>query len=692
MPRNESWLLKLLARALSLRRSEAMTLGSGRSFRQFLRFAALFSLSIIVPAGLLSVFALRSIQAEELQVDADLQRRADALALEVHQELQQTFDKFERQTSDRLLHGQSPLANLAELSPYLRAAFRFDAEGRLVAPFTLSDGPLVREPSTFYQRQWTAGSRAERAGRWDEALKAYRTAAATTSDPSLSGEAEYAAARVLASAGHVQEADQALADVYAARADVRDRWGFRIGDLATLKRAELAMSHNPDVGRVALESLVEQLLSDRWSVGHPGEAAVARRALHLLDGRSDPDWLGRMKTRLTERTSQLFWAGQLKRELVLFQGDVEHLDRGRFRYVMRSEKSPLWATLWLGNSLYVFSFDYGSIVTDLRADLQRSARLDDELFAQVLPLGDQTPEGTLKRRRLAPWAPYQFVVVGMKNPASIVGKKIRMRRTRMIIVLLAVSMSVLGVFLSLRLVRNELEGARMKTDFAANVSHELRSPITQIRLKAESLQLDLVYDDDDRRAHYDAIVHEAERLSRLVDNVLDFAAIERGAKRYTFRPEDAPSILYQAIEAAQSDFESREVAVEAEIPEDLPVVWCNREAIGQVMTNLLSNAAKYGADGDWVGVRAHQEGDMVEVSVADRGLGIDPEDQARIFDHFYRSASAAVRRRKGTGIGLSIVRYIVEAHGGTITVDSTPGEGTTFTFTLPLENPEEPTY
>jgi two-component system, OmpR family, phosphate regulon sensor histidine kinase PhoR len=80
------------------------------------------------------------------------------------------------------------------------------------------------------------------------------------------------------------------------------------------------------------------------------------------------------------------------------------------------------------------------------------------------------------------------------------------------------------------------------------------------------------------------------------------------------------------------------------------------------------------------------------VSVSDRGMGIDPVDLARIFDHFYRSANPAVRRRKGTGIGLSIVRYIVEAHGGTITVDSTPGKGTTFTFTLPLENPEEPTY
>src|SRR5690606_8635946 len=165
---------------------------------------------------------------------------------------------------------------------------------------------------------------------------------------------------------------------------------------------------------------------------------------------------------------------------------------------------------------------------------------------------------------------------------------------------LAVAMSVLGVLASLRLVGNELDAARIKTDFAANVSHELRSPITQIRLKAESLQLDLAYDDADRQEHYDAIVREAERLSRLVDNVLDFAAIERGVKRYTFRPEDVTSMLEQAVAACKGDFEGRALTFDVQIPEDLPVVWCDREAIGQVMTNLLSNAAKYGSEGGWV--------------------------------------------------------------------------------------------
>lgn len=228
----------------------------------------------------------------------------------------------------------------------------------------------------------------------------------------------------------------------------------------------------------------------------------------------------------------------------------------------------------------------------------------------------------------------------------------------------------------------------MKADFAANVSHELRSPITQIRLKAESLQLDLCYDDDDRREHYDAIVLESERLSRLVDNVLDFAAIERGAKRYSLRADDLLDVVRFQAEATEDTLRSRGLELSVDLPDDLPPVWLDREAIGQVIINLLSNAAKYGADGGWVGLRVWETEEGVELSVADRGIGISEEELPQVFDDFFRSTDPLVRRKKGTGIGLAIVRYIVEAHGATITVESEAGEGTTFTILFPTTPPE----
>ena len=128
----------------------------------------------------------------------------------------------------------------------------------------------------------------------------------------------------------------------------------------------------------------------------------------------------------------------------------------------------------------------------------------------------------------------------------------------------------------------------------------------------------------------------------------------------------------------------RGLELELDIPDDLPLVSIDREAIKQVIINLLSNAAKYGAEGEWVLIRVRLALDSIDISVVDRGIGISKSDQEKIFEEFYRSADTRVRRKKGTGIGLSIVRYIISAHGGSLSVDSEPGQGSTFTVTLPL--------
>ncbi|MBW1881387.1 MAG: HAMP domain-containing histidine kinase, partial [Deltaproteobacteria bacterium] len=152
---------------------------------------------------------------------------------------------------------------------------------------------------------------------------------------------------------------------------------------------------------------------------------------------------------------------------------------------------------------------------------------------------------------------------------------------------------------------------------------------------------------------------------------------------------DPGQVIQTAVDAFRTHLEARCIQLEVDVPPDLPVVWVDKEAIGQVLANLLNNASKYGGHGKWIRIRAAVLGEALEVSVADRGIGIDQEEIQRVFDHFFRSADPKVRRRKGTGIGLTIVRYIVEAHGGTIIVESPQGSGTTFTFTLPLEPPIE---
>ena len=194
----------------------------------------------------------------------------------------------------------------------------------------------------------------------------------------------------------------------------------------------------------------------------------------------------------------------------------------------------------------------------------------------------------------------------------------------------------------------------------------LRSPITQIRLKGEFLQMGLAEGEEEQQEHYDVIVRESERLSRLVDNVLDFSAIEAGTKSYTLRPADIGETIRSAVESARYSMETRGLVMDLDVPDGLPVVLHEPEAIQQVLQNLISNAAKYGEKGGWIGIRVQIAYQSLDISVSDRGIGMSEEELGRIFEKFYRSSSPMARREKGTGIGLSIVQYIMEAHHASV--------------------------
>jgi two-component system phosphate regulon sensor histidine kinase PhoR len=368
-------------------------------------------------------------------------------------------------------------------------------------------------------------------------------------------------------------------------------------------------------------------------------------------------------------------------------GGIQFPD-GSFETLVSPPGSPsVWVIVGQEQGMYAFSFSRDALFQDLSTRLALINDREDRLVGSLLRERQTMPDGAIAVVPLDQPLSKLRVAVTPAVPQALANLKSRRRLMRIMIVFVSVFLVGMGIFLSARTIYQEMQNASIKADFAANVSHELRSPITQIRLKGEALQLGLVEPGQDTTNHYDAIVRESERLSRLVDNVLDFAAIERGAKRYQLRMEDLLSVVWQTVEANRDAVEALGLALEFEGPDDLPPVWLDREAVGQVLVNLISNASKYGRDGGWVGVRVRHGRDGVLVEVSDKGMGISADDTAHIFDHFYRSADKKVRRQKGTGIGLTIVSYIVEAHGGTIGVNSTPGQGTTFTVTFPFEPP-----
>ncbi len=659
-----------------------------RRFAEILRILSLFGATVLVPTALLTYFALRSIQAEELALDADLTRQARSVAEQVHLALKQDFERFEYNTLRRLDNRESPLQNLSELSPSLRTAFRFDASGTLAAPFVLPQNTHVVAPPPLYESTMRQAQEHESKGRPMLALPLYQSAAEITRDPSLHGDALFASGRALLAAGKTEEALAIFQQVQDDFANIRTSLGFRLGDLTRLRIAEMQLEDEPALAHAELKQLLESLLATRWVIAQAGEATVARKALSYLQAHADSDWLAAVRSRLKIRTEQLYWASRLVDELELFTDHPVPTQSGEFSYYARPEAGSLWATVWWGEDLYAFWFDYEQIFYELQAVKQRSELPDDDIHTQILNAATTTPYMPLTRQPLSPWLPSLSVVVNLENPEKISATKTKKRKARATIIALALGVILLGLVLSARLVGQELEAARAKTDFAANVSHELRSPITQIRLKAEALQLDLVPSQAEKERLYATIVREADRLSRLVDNVLDFSAIERGSKKYILRAEDMTEVVRLAVEPLRDTLSQRNIDIEVNIPEDLPVVWVDREAIAQVLTNLLSNAFKYGAEGGWIGVAIEETDDALICTVSDRGIGIPSEDQAHIFDDFYRSSDPEVRKMRGTGIGLSIVRYIIEAHAGRVTVNSTEGIGTTFSFSLPLRSTE----
>lgn len=678
-PRARRFLLRMLSR----RRGSVRAIRDLTYLTEVLRFSSLFTLLVLFPVLLLAMLAFRSLQAEEVLIDAGLEERADAIATQVQSGLRSMFEDFEQDVRDNIRDGDMSMQSLDATG--LRAVFRFDADGELVSPFALpTEAQRWEAAPADYDRTWRRARQAEADGRWEEAIQAYEEAATLGSRVDHEAESRLAAARARWRAGDPRSAD-ALTFVASEYPQARDRRTVRVADAANLLRAQIAEEAG-DTEQAArlLRGVLERSLAAAWYVGLSGDAFVAHQALGRLGPTLDPSVYRIAAARLQERTQGLHWATEIEDELRLVAGRAR-LEQ-EFQY--HAEERTLWATVRALDNTWAFSFDDQVVLRDLeRRVVDVAGKVDPDLKATLVRSRDDI-SGALVRLSLAPELARAAVIVSPADPAALAAQRARTRAQRMLVILLAVAAASLGMFAAVRTVNRELEGARQKADFAANVSHELRSPITQIRLKGESLQLDLVFDEADRQAHYDAIVREAERLSRLVDNVLDFSSIERGVKKYTLRPDDVGEVVRKAVDATAAAAAGQRLKLVVDVPDDLPVVWIDREAISQVMTNLLSNAIKYGADGEQVEVVARVGLDGLDVSIRDQGFGIQLEDQSKIFEHFYRVQSADVRKRRGTGIGLTIVRYIVEAHGGSIAVESQPGQGSTFTVTLPLEPPQ----
>ncbi len=226
---------------------------------------------------------------------------------------------------------------------------------------------------------------------------------------------------------------------------------------------------------------------------------------------------------------------------------------------------------------------------------------------------------------------------------------------------------------------------RAKSEFVSFVAHELRTPMTSIRGYADMLIKEMCGPLTPQQAQFIRTVrNNVVRMQVLVSDLQDVSRIETGHLRLEMKPTDLAETLQDALQATQGQIEDRAQHLAVNLPDDLPPVHADPARLAQILINLLSNAYKYTPEGGHIRVRAWLQDGYVHCAVTDTGIGISPEDQARLFTKFFRSENPAAREMPGTGLGLCIVKNLVELHGGEIEVESQLGQGTTFAFTIPV--------
>ena len=261
--------------------------------------------------------------------------------------------------------------------------------------------------------------------------------------------------------------------------------------------------------------------------------------------------------------------------------------------------------------------------------------------------------------------------------------------TNIIFILLLTVILIAGVIFVFRNIRKEMELAQIKSDFVSNVSHELRTPLSLISMFAETLEMERVKTEEKKREYYTIISKEAGRLSRIVNKILSFSKIEAGKREYRFSKVNINNLVEDIIKTYQFHLQNNGFKFSFEQDASIPDIDIDSEAVSEAIINLLENAIKYSIDRKEITITTAKEGNSVYVEISDKGIGISEESQKKIFDKFYRVSDGLVHNTKGTGLGLTLVKHIVDAHNGEIEVKSKLNEGSTFKLIFSTNNFEK---
>jgi len=285
--------------------------------------------------------------------------------------------------------------------------------------------------------------------------------------------------------------------------------------------------------------------------------------------------------------------------------------------------------------------------------------------------------------------PHWEVAAYLKNPDALKNAAFTIRISLGLLIALLLIAMIVGSFLIVNDLNRQMTLARQKTDFVSNVSHELKTPLTSIRMFSELLAEGRVSDAAKQRNYLHIISAEAARLTRLINNVLDFARFERGEKKYNFQECDLVSVVRETAESYRPHLENHGFTLACRLGDTMLPVRGDADALAQILVNLLSNAEKYSGDAKQIEIEACRHETPLpyaEVRVLDRGLGVPAGSEEKIFENFYRAHDSLASGIQGSGLGLTLARQMARAHGGDVVYQARDGGGSCFALRLPVKS------